>query len=114
MTTVFLVSLLLALVAYRERLRRRTYTLVNLDIAVRGAEAAYLNAGLAREAAEAAVARHVGTLGDPGGGDEDQLLKVLKAKAKTARARELAIKAAWEREKDFLSRSIRELYDSWY
>jgi hypothetical protein len=52
MAVVVFVGLLLGWAAHRERVRWQKYRLINQDIAVSGAEASYLNAGLAREAAE--------------------------------------------------------------
>jgi len=110
MAFVVFVSLVLGWAAYRERLRWQTYRVFNQDRTVRSAEANYLNAGLAREAAEAAIARYDG---ERGGEDEDPTLKVLRAAAKKARQRELDLEAVWKLEKDTLSRLISELYHSW-
>lgn len=102
-------ALVLGWAAYRERLRRRAYVVLNQDITVRQAEANYLNAEIAREAAEAAIARY----GREKSGDgEPPTLKALRDEAKKARRRELDLEAIWGLEKDTLSRLIRELYDS--
>lgn len=111
MALVAIVGLLLGWAAYRERLRRQTYTLINQDIAVSGAEANYRNAGLAREAAEAAMGRYSAELGRK---DESPALGALRAAARSARQRELYLEAVWEQEKETLSRLIRELHQSWH
>jgi hypothetical protein len=110
MALVVCVSLLLAWAAYRERLRRQTYGVLIQDSAVRSAEANYRNAGLAREAAQAAIARYEGK---SSGENEPPSLRELRDAAKKARQRELDLEAIWRVEKDTLSRLIREMYDSW-
>jgi hypothetical protein len=102
-------ALLLGWAADRERLRRRAYGVLNQDITVKSAEANYRNAGLAREAAEAAVARYER---ESGGDGEPPTLRALRDAAKQARRRELDLGAIWRLEMDTLSRLIRELYDS--
>lgn len=75
MALVAIVGILLAWAVQSERLRRQTLRLMNQDIAVSGAEANYRNAGLAREAAEAAIARHTAKHGDE---DKNSTLIALK------------------------------------
>jgi hypothetical protein len=106
MAGVVCVGLLLGWAACRERLRRQTGRVLNQDITVRSAEANYLNAGLAREAAQAAIAQYAE-------GDGNPKVIVLRAAARRARQRELELKEVWELEKGTLSRLITELHDSW-
>jgi hypothetical protein len=110
MALVAFVGLLLGWAAYRERLRRQTYRVLNQDITVGSAEVNYRNAGLAREAAEAAIARYEA---ERGGEDENPTLGALREAARRARRRELDREAVWKVEKDTLSRLISELYHSW-
>lgn len=111
MTFVVFVGLLLGWAAHRQRLKWQTYRLLNQGITVQGAEASYRNAGLEREAAEAAIARFEG---EHGGKDESPTLRTLRAEARKARQRELAREAIWKEEQDILFRLIRELYDTGY
>jgi hypothetical protein len=111
MAFVVFVGLLLGWAAHRERLRRQTYRLINQDITVSGAEVNYRNAGLAREAAEDAITRYTEK---HGAADENPTLRALRAAARLARQKELALEAIWKEEKARLSQLIRELYDSWY
>jgi hypothetical protein len=107
---VAFVGLLLGWAAYRERLRRQTYRVLNQDITVGSAEVNYRNAGLARERAEAAIARYKA---ERGGEGENPTLGALREAAIRARRRELDREAVWKVEKDKLSRLISELYHSW-
>jgi hypothetical protein len=102
-------ALVLGWAADRERLRRRAHGVLDQDITVRQAEVNYLNAGFAREAAEAAVARYER---ESGGDGQPPTVSALRDAAKKARRRELDLKAIWKVEKDTLSRLIRELCDS--
>ena len=83
-----------------------------------------MNAGLAREAAELAVTRYVKRAGGqmegmaPGNplnenDTKDEALKGLEMEVMKARARESAKRSAWEREKDAMSRHVRNLGNSW-
>jgi hypothetical protein len=110
MALVAFVGLLLGWAAYRERLRRQTYRVLNQDITVGSAEVNYRNAGLAREAAGANVARYEA---ERGGGDENPTLEALREAARSARRRELEREEVWRVEKDTLSRLISELHHSW-
>jgi hypothetical protein len=103
-------ALVLGWAVHRERVRRQAHGVLNQDITVKQAEVNYLNAGLAREAAEAAVARYER---ESGGDGQPPTLSALRDVAKKARRRELDLKAIWRVEKDTLSRLIRELCDSW-
>jgi hypothetical protein len=103
-------ALVLGWAVHRERLRRRAHGVLDQDITVRQAEVNYLNAGLAREVAEAAVARSERESGADG---QTPTLSALRDAAQKARRRELDLKAIWKVEKDTLSRLIRELCDSW-
>jgi hypothetical protein len=106
MALVAIMGLLLGWAASRERLRRQTHSVVDQDITVNGAEVNYRNAGLAREAAEAAILQYSA---ERGGKDESPALGALKAAARSARQRELYLEAVWRREKETLSRLIRDL-----
>jgi hypothetical protein len=110
MALVVFASLLLGWAVDRERLRRQTYRMLNQDITVKSAEANYQNAGLAREAAEAAVARYEK---ECGGKEGNPTLGALRDVASNARRRELDLGAIWRVEKDTLSRLISELCRSW-
>jgi hypothetical protein len=111
MALVAIVGLMLGWVASRERLRRQTSRVINQDITVGGAEANYRNAGLAREATEAAIVRYIG---ERGAEDESPTLTSLKTAARSARQRELYLEEVWKQEKETLSRLIRELSQSWH
>jgi hypothetical protein len=110
MALVAIVGLLLGWVASQERLRRQTRRLVDQDIAVSSAEANYRNAALAREAAEAVV-RHNSERGNE---VESPTLRELRAASRSARQRELFLEAVWRKEKETLSRLIRDLSQSWH
>jgi hypothetical protein len=110
LAVVAIVSLALGWVAYRERLRRQLSRVLNQDITVSSAEVNYRNAGLAREAAEAAVARRES---EHGGEGENPGLSALRGAAKTARRKELDLEAVWKTETNTLWRLIIDLYDSW-
>jgi hypothetical protein len=110
MAFIVFVSLLLGWAAYRQGLRWQTSRVFHQDNTVRSAEVNYRNAGLVREAAEAAIAQYEG---ESGGEDENPTLRALKAAARKARERELDLEAVWKLEKDTLSRLIGELYHSW-
>jgi hypothetical protein len=110
MAFVAFVGLLLGWAVYRERLRRQIYRLINQDILVSAVEAKYRNAGLAWDAAEAAITRYSR---ERGGGDESPTFTELRATARKARLKELALEQTWGEEKQTLSRLIREHYDSW-
>jgi hypothetical protein len=109
MAVVVLVGLLLGWAAHCERLRRQKYRLINQDISVSAAEANYLNAGLARGATEAAIARYT----KENGKDENATLKGLRDAAIRARQKELDLEAVWKQEKHTLSKLILEHYNSW-
>lgn len=109
MAVVVFVGLLLGWAAHHERLRRQKYRLINQDITVSAAEANYLNASLAREAAEAAIAHY--TKGNAN--DENATLKGLRDAAIRARQKELDLEAVWKQEKHTLSKLIMEHYNSW-
>jgi hypothetical protein len=109
MTLVIFAGLLLGWATHHQRVKWQMYRVLNQDNTVRSAEVNYRNAGLAREAAEAAIARYEG---EKGGKDESPLLRAMRAAARKARQRELDREAVWKEEKDILSRLIREAYDS--
>ncbi len=111
MALVVIVSLILGWAAYQKRLRRQIDGVMNQDIRVSAAEANYQNAGLAREAAEAAIVRYTAERSRK---DDDPTLGALKAAARNARQRELFKEAVWKEEKERLSRLIRDLRDSWH
>ena len=109
MALIVIVGLMLGWTASRDRLRRLTHRLLDQDITVIAAEANYRNAGLAREAAEAAVLRYGA---ERGGKDESPALGALNAAARSARQRELYLEEVWRLEKETLSRLIRDLQQS--
>jgi hypothetical protein len=111
MILVILVGLLMGWATHHQRVKRQMFRVLNQDNTVRSAEVNYRNAGLVREAAEAAIARYEG---ENGGKDESPSLRTLRAEARKARQTELDREAIWKEEKDTLSRLIREVYDSWY
>ncbi len=110
MALLVFASLLMGWVAYRERLKLQAYRVRNQDITVRSAEANYRNAGLAREAAEDAIARHEKECGQE---HREPTLRALKDAVQKARRRELDLERVWRTEKDTLSGLISELYHSW-
>jgi hypothetical protein len=110
LAVVLIVSLALGWAAYRERLMGQLSRVLNQDITVSAAEANYGNAGLAREAAETAVARRER---EHGGEGENPSLSALRDAAKRARRKELDLESVWKTERNTLSRLISELYHSW-
>jgi hypothetical protein len=110
LAVVVIVSLVLGWAAYRERLRRQLSRVLNQDITVSAAEVNYRNAGLARETAEAALAR---CESDHGGEGENPSLSALRDAAKRARRKELDLESVWRTERNALSQLIVDLYHSW-
>ncbi len=105
MALVVLVSILLGWTVHSKRIKHR---LINQDIRVAGAEAAYRNGELAREAAETAVARYIR---EKVGDGENLSPPALKAAATQAQKRELALEAEWKLQKDILLHLVKEFYD---
>jgi len=110
MAFIIFVGLLLGWAAHRARLKWQTQRLIDQDITVESAEANFQNAGIAREAAETAVARYAE---EHGGDDESPTLEALRAAAKEARRKELAREETWREERRTLSRLIKAHYDAW-